>query len=280
MKLTQVIKRKMPFLMRWNVSLQKKQLMSNPRVECKVDNLLGINALSLNDIFNSHDIEIIWLESIKCINQLAIPDGTGGVNPGDRRAIFYLICALKPLSVLEIGSYIGASTIHIAAALYQSHIRNGNNAKLNTVDITDVNSPIEKPWLKHGTAHSPIEMIEKLGYESFVKFTTDTSLHYAANCTQRFDFIFLDGDHSGKAVYQEIPVSLDLLNQNGVILLHDYFPEMKPLWSDGSVIPGPFLATERFQEEGANVSVLPLGKLPWPTKLHSNVTSLALLMKN
>ena len=32
--------------------------------------------------------------------------------------------------------------------------------------------------------------------------------------------------------------------------------------------------------EGAGLAVLPLGALPWPTKLHSNVTSLALLLRN
>ena len=74
-------------------------------------------------------------------------------------------------------------------------------------------------------------------------------------------------------------MALKMLNPNGVILLHDYFPGMKPLWSDGTVIPGPYLATERFVKEGINLTVLPLGELPWPTKLGSNVTSLALLLR-
>jgi len=64
-----------------------------------------------------------------------------------------------------------------------------------------------------------------------------------------------------------------------MILLHDYFPEMKPLWSDGSVFPGPFLAVNRLVKEGADLVALPLGSLPWPTKLQSNVTSLALLLR-
>jgi hypothetical protein len=45
------------------------------------------------------------------------------------------------------------------------------------------------------------------------------------------------------------------------------------------VIGGPFLAIERFKEEGAPLTVLPLGELPWPTKLGSNTTSLALLLQ-
>ena len=160
-----------------------------------------------------------------------------------------------------------------------SQVKNGKNANLISVDIADVNSTVTKPWLGYGTKYSPVEMINKLNYGSFVNFVADTSLNYAANCKQKFDFIFLDGSHSAANVYQEIPMALKLLNQNGVILLHDYFPGMNPLWSDGSMIPGPYLATERFAKEGINLTVLPLGKLPWPTKISSNVTSLALLLR-
>jgi hypothetical protein len=122
-------------------------------------------------------------------------------------------------------------------------------------------------------------MVNEMGYETFVEFITDSSLSYFAKCKSRFDLIFLDGDHAASTVYQEIPAALNLLNLDGVILLHDYFPELKPLWSHIPVIPGPFLATERLVKEGANLVVLPLGKLPWPSNLQSNATSLALLLR-
>jgi len=59
------------------------------------------------------------------------------------------------------------------------------------------------------------------------------SLDYLAGCAQTFDFIFLDGDHAARTVYQEVPAALRLLNSGGVILLHDYFPNLRPLWSNG-----------------------------------------------
>lgn len=259
---------------------EMKDLNAVQKLECKTDNLRCKGDLSINEIFDSHKIQSMWIDSEKEIDLFAIPDGTGGVNPGDRRAIYYLISMLRPLSVLEIGTHIGASTLNIASALYMSQIRNGNNANLISVDIADVNSPVGKPWIEFGTSRSPREMIEAINCESFVEFVTDKSTNYITNCDQRFDFIFLDGDHSARTVYQEIPIALRLLNPNGIILLHDYFPDRKPLWSDGSVILGPFLATERLRNEGADMTVLPLGKLPWPTKLQSNVTSLALLLEN
>jgi hypothetical protein len=149
-----------------------------------------------------------------------------------------------------------------------------------SVDVSDVNDAKARPWLKHGAKQSPREMVKNLGHDGFVEFVVDDSLSYFSKRPQSFDFIFLDGDHSAGAVYREVPAALKILNQNGVILLHDYFPKLKPLWSDGSMLPGPFLATERLAREGAGVAVLPLGALPWPTKLHSNVTSLALLLRN
>jgi hypothetical protein len=74
-------------------------------------------------------------------------------------------------------------------------------------------------------------------------------------------------------------MALRLLNPNGLVLLHDYFPGGRPLWSDGSVIDGPELAVKRFQREGVPFNILPLGALAWPTKLGSTVTSLALLTR-
>ena len=199
-----------------------------------------------------------------------------GVNVGDRRAVFYLISAIKPTTVLEVGTHIGASTIHIASALATN---SDNDVSLTSVDIKDVNSQVEKPWLNFGTTNSPAEMVEKLGHESFVNFYTDTSLKFLGQCQKKFDFIFLDGDHSAKTVYSEIPLALSLLNENGVILLHDYFPENKPLWSNNELILGPYLAGERLKNEGSDITIIPLGSLPWPTKLGSNTTSLALLVR-
>ena len=63
----------------------------------------------------------------------------------------------------------------------------------------------------------------------------------------------------------------------GFILLHDFFPGLQPLWPDGKVIDGPQRAVRGLQRAGWPLEVLPLGDLPWPTKLGTSKTSLALL---
>jgi predicted O-methyltransferase YrrM len=259
---------------------EAKELKSIPGLGCRVGRLLPAEEVNLEEIFSSGEIERAWNAIRPELQSFEIPDGTGGVNPGDRRAIFYLTKYFKLRSVLEVGTHIGASTVHIAAALHSGQ-KLEDEARLNlvSVDASVVNDPIAKPWLKHGTRYSPVEMINKMGCGYFVEFVTTTSLAYMAGCEQRYNFIFLDGDHAAKTVYQEIPAALELLDKGGLILLHDYFPKLNPLWSDGAMIPGPFLATERLRTEGAQFKVLPLGLLPWPTKLNSNVTSLALLVR-
>jgi len=258
-----------------NKTRELKKFTSQKRMNCDGKDLMSEKGVSLSDIFNSDEIQVLWKKSKVELDVLDIPDETGGVNPGDRRALYYLISKFKPRLVLEIGTHIGASTIHIAAALKANDIK----ANLTTLDIRDVNSTSVKPWLKYGTKYSPAQMIEELKYGTFVNFVTDTSIKYFENCQTKFDFIFLDGDHSASTVYQEIPLALKSLNSNGIILLHDYYPNGKPLWSNNSVISGPYLATERLIKEGADLTVLPLGRLPWATKLNSNYTTLALLMK-
>jgi predicted O-methyltransferase YrrM len=249
-----------------------------PRRPCDVALLRAASSLRLDDVFDVQATGPAWRDSAKRTGAFALPDGTGGVNPGDRRAIHSLIGVLAPSSVLEVGTHIGASTLHIASALLANQER-GKRTSLVSVDIADVNCRTAMPWLKHGVSKSPKAMVQEMGCGAFVEFVAEPSLSYLAGTDRRFDFIFLDGDHAARTVYQEIPAALSRLNPNGVILLHDYFPNLMPLWSDGAVIPGPFLATERRVAEGERLIVQPLGALPWPTKLQSNVTSLALLLR-
>lgn len=247
---------------------------------CDAGALTTAGEINLADILNSPKTEMAWKEAQTKLGSFDIVDGTGGVNPGDRRAIYYLIRHFRPASVLEVGTHIGASTLHIASALSAVFGDGVVGGKLVSVDVNDVNSSDTKPWLNYGSVSSPVEMMREMNFDSFVEFVTKDSYEFLTTGSARFDFIFLDGDHAASTVYKEVPAALKLLNPGGIILLHDYFPGLKPLWNDGSLIPGPCLAIERLCNEGARLRVLPLGELPWPTKLGSRATSLALLLQD
>ena len=92
------------------------------RTRKKTPSARNLTSLALDDvrrILDSADIAKEWAADAPRLSELCqIEDGkTGGVNPGDRRALFYLVRAFRPARMLEIGTHVGASTLHIVAAL-------------------------------------------------------------------------------------------------------------------------------------------------------------------
>ncbi len=195
----------------------------------------------------------------------------GGVNPGDRRALYHLTAHFKPKRVLEIGTHVGASTIYIASALR----RFVDGGQLTTADIADVNAP-GAAWKFLGMSASPAQYVANLGLEGITTFVTKPAAEMLRT-RDRYDLIFLDGDHSSLAVYREISAALGILNPAGLILLHDFYPGRKPLTPDGGAISGPAAAADRINSEATDIAFVPLGILPWQTKGGGNATSLALV---
>jgi predicted O-methyltransferase YrrM len=219
------------------------------------ENLAVLESSQIAAIFRSHQIDQQWNAlSARLADLCQIEDlKTWGVNPGDRRALFYVVKALQPASILEIGTHVGASTVHIGAAM-------ALRSKLVTLDFQDVNDGPGAYWHTFGLQRSPRQMLSELSKNLDVSFVTMDSAAFLNKTDLRFDLIFLDGDHSKETVLKEIPKSLTVLNKNGVILLHDYFPDSKPLWSDGSVVSGPFEATEELRKGVQNCGSFPLGR--------------------
>lgn len=232
----------------------------------------------LNEIFRDKNLECKWNRVKDELQDLHLPENTGGVNTGDQKAILFLIWYFKPVKILEIGTHIGCSTVHIAIAMRELGIEIPDSS-LTTVDIRDVNDEVSKPWVSFKSSLSPLALVRKIKMEERVSFVSSPSVEFMKNCEEKFDFIFLDGGHSADLVYQELPLAVKLLNPNGIILLHDYFPENKPIWNNNLIIPGPYLATERLIKEGNGIRIMPLGELPWSTKQNSRFTSLAVCIQ-
>jgi predicted O-methyltransferase YrrM len=252
----------------------KLQLLKVPMRRFDARNLRSLASLDLSRIFSDPVINAAWEQDHATIVALfGDGDYSEGVNPGDRRALYFLVMALKPRSALEVGTHIGASTIYIAAALKRLNA----GAKLTTVDINDVNHLDRGAWKKAGMSKSPANFAADLGLLDRICFHTGPSLGFMRLADQRFDFIFLDGDHRAGAVYQELASALPLLDKGGLILLHDYYHDAAPLFPRKATITGPFQALRRVHRENPVIEVLPLGGLPWPTKVGTNMTSLAVL---
>jgi predicted O-methyltransferase YrrM len=263
-----------PLLTRYVDTVGQLQLLKVPTKRFDARNLRSLASRALSRIFSDPVISAAWEEDHATIAGLfGEGDYSGGVNPGDRRALYFLVMTLKPRNALEVGTHIGASTMYIAAALK----RLNEGGKLTTIDIIDVNHPSRGAWKKFGMSKSPANFAAELGLLNRVCFHTGPSLKFMRTTDQRFDFIFLDGDHSASAVYDELACALSLLHKDSLILLHDYYPDAKPLYPHSAPILGPFYALRRVHKENPVIETLPLGELPWPTKQGTNMTSLALV---
>jgi hypothetical protein len=135
-----------------------------------------------------------------------------------------------PKAVLEVGTHVVHRLLTALAALRHCGLYDHyNSKKLTMVDIRDVNDTRSPPWRTFGSKYFAKEMSENMGASNLVKFVVSSSVQDLSTCAERFDFILLKGNHSATTVYQEIPLALRLLNQGGVILLHDFFRDLKPL---------------------------------------------------
>ena len=258
------------------IIIDKINLSKYKTNKCSTDNLCEVDDDYIKKIFTISALNDEWKNNmINNLFFLNLPDNNQGINRGDQRAIYYLIKGLKIKSVLEIGTHIGVSTFYFAKALEEV----SKDYNLVTIDIIDINDQKNKHWENFGAEISPLSMLKNAGLADNVKFIKSNSVNYMKSCSQDYDLIFLDGSHKAEEVYNEIPLALNLLNPNGIILLHDYYPNNKPIWNDNVIIPGPYLAIDRYINEGANIKIISFGELPWKTKNNANSSSLAIVSK-
>jgi predicted O-methyltransferase YrrM len=244
-----------------------------PAVAVDASPLGPMNATMLQSYLHPTAVATEWGEDSGILSSLGLPEMTGGVNPGDQRALYALVLGLRPRTILEIGTHLGCSTVSLALAAKRI------GARIITCDLADVNDETRHPWLRHGSRHSPRELLRVAGCEEQVEFRVADSLDFLESTESQFDLVFLDGDHSAARVYRELPAAFRILRPGGYVVLHDYYPENRPLWPDNAPLVGPHLAVERLRNEGGRLEVLPLGELAWRTRAGSNVTSLALVAR-
>ena len=124
---------------RWEDAVRLRLTRRQP---CDSARLLPRSEINLEEVFRGPAAE--WQEVAHRLEAFGIPNGTGGVNPGDRRAIYSLVRHPAPARILEVGTHLGASTVYIAAAMDSADSADG--CHLTTVDVRNVNDPVAEPW--------------------------------------------------------------------------------------------------------------------------------------
>lgn len=73
-----------------------------------------------------------------------------------------------------------------------------------------------------------VKIKNKIGVDPLCGGTIrSTSDQFFANNNDKFDLIFIDGDHTCRQVFRDIKSSLDVLSPNGTIIVHDCNPPDK-----------------------------------------------------
>lgn len=130
-----------------------------------------------------------------------------------------LILNMAPRLIVEIGVFMGASTIWAASALKDL----GGNGHICSIDL--FNKEMEEnhiEYVQHTLESAEIsDMVTLLQLNSCLDFEKFVE-HLAG---KKIDFLFIDGDHTPRGARSDFLKFNEHLSTGGYILLHDVFPE-------------------------------------------------------
>ncbi|HYE03466.1 MAG TPA: class I SAM-dependent methyltransferase [Phycisphaerales bacterium] len=170
-----------------------------------------------------------WLGALKRLyaDPLAFPSS---LSPEAGLLVHALVRNLRPRVVIETGTFLGVSTIWMAAALKE----NGDAGVVHTFDYF---GPIEKgPYrdaeLKEDRIGRVAESIARAGLaEHAVLHRGNTAFeiraaHAELRAAGGVQLAFLDADHGVWGVLQDFWATEEVLQTGGLVLLHDTFPDL------------------------------------------------------
>lgn len=118
-----------------------------------------------------------------------------GTNADEHKIIAAFASKINCKKFLEIGTLVG-DFARVMSQVYE----------VTTVDIKK-NTEFDK-WVKEGHAHS-------------LEYYTEGSDKFFKQNINKFDLIFIDGDHSYKQSKKDLENSLKYLSDGGMIIMHD-----------------------------------------------------------
>jgi hypothetical protein len=151
----------------------------------------------------------------------------GSVSPVTGELLRALIMNIAPVNVMEIGSYIGVSSIWIASAMAEYERRN----KLHCIDLFPPHA--NNPWCPGIVLNDPLnfmlDSIKKCGFDTFIDVHKGDSKKLIPEIAEKIgvpiDFAVIDGDHSISGCLEDFILVEPFVSTGGYILLHDVFPD-------------------------------------------------------
>lgn len=124
--------------------------------------------------------------------------------------LYELAKLLKPNSIgVEIGSYIGASSLLIANGL-------SGQSKLYCIDTWENDAMAEGNWDTYGVFQKNISQVKN----KIIPLKSN-SVDAAKDFDKQIDFLFIDGDHSYEGAKADVDSWFGKLKSGGIIIMHD-----------------------------------------------------------
>ncbi len=145
--------------------------------------------------------------------------------------------AEKSIRCLQIGAYAGDASVW----LYNNLLKNSDSVLIDVDTWEGSDEPIHKK-MNWYTVENIYDAKTKEGrdFKKIIKYK-GTSDSFFRNNRQKYDFIYVDGDHTAYGVLKDAVASYECLNINGIIAFDDY------QWSAGlGTIKEPKMAIDAF----------------------------------
>lgn len=148
------------------------------------------------------------------------------LSPAQGELVRSLVFNLQPKTCLEIGCFVGASTLWIASALGEL-----GQGRLHSVDLFGDKFPFGRYTYLYvpATEQKIMRRLDQAGLLDRVTLHQGDSaaigMAYAECVGEPLDFLFIDGDHTKAGCEADFRLYEPHLRPGGLLLLHDTVPE-------------------------------------------------------
>lgn len=167
---------------------------------------------------------------IKSLNLLPTPSPAWG---GDANIFDRIITSVRPKIIVELGTFLGGSTITMAKSLKRNNI----DGIILAVDTwlgskenwirTECDSLHLYDNFEFGISGLYNKFVTNVIYENMEDYivpipsTTDTAFDVLKNINILADVVYMDADHREDVVYKDLVKYSDILTTNGIMFGHD-----------------------------------------------------------
>jgi predicted O-methyltransferase YrrM/PAS domain-containing protein len=130
----------------------------------------------------------------------------GSAEPETGSTLYSLVRLMRPKNVIEIGSYIGTSSICIAQAL----VDNGDSGMLNCIEAENNHIALAIDHLREASLEHKVIFHYGCSHDPSIIHALPSS-----------EIIFVDGDHSYEGAKKDFDIYSKLLTDDGIIVYHD-----------------------------------------------------------